>query len=210
VITVAAGEYRVEFEPFEGNFLMQYWDHVDHWWAATPVTVAVGQTRQGIDADLGVGGKIEGTVRLSDGVTPVAGVKVCAWEAEIDGTGRCADSAADGTYSLDRLRNSHYKVEFSPPPEGNLVTQFWNRKAGWNSAEEILVSGEATITGVDAYLGAKSPPLTLALPLATPSSVPGRAPLSKCRKGFHRKLVKGKKRCVRKHRRHLRRHRSHH
>ncbi|HET7507930.1 MAG TPA: carboxypeptidase-like regulatory domain-containing protein [Solirubrobacterales bacterium] len=195
VLTVAAGEYRVEFSPFEGRFLTQYYDHFDHWYMATPVTVAVGETRQGIDADLVVGGWIEGTVRLADETTPVAGAEVCARSTGIDGGDRCSTTAADGTYSVDRLRSGKYKVEFSPPAGSNLQTQYWHRRLGWNSADVVELAGEVKIVGVDAYLAA--PP------------VPAKPRLRKCRKGFHRKLVKGKKRCVRKHRHHRRHRRSH-
>jgi hypothetical protein len=199
VLTVAAGEYRVEFSPFDGQFLTQYYDHTDHWYAATPVTVAVGQTREGIDADLGVGGWIEGTVRLADEKTPVPGVEVCAETTGIDGGGRCSTTAADGTYALARLRSGSWKVEFTPPAGANLLTQYWHRKPGWNSADEISMAGEVRIVGVDAYLEVKPSLLT----------APTKPRLRKCRKGFHRKLVKGKKRCVRKHPRHRRHRRSH-
>jgi hypothetical protein len=205
VLTVAAGEYRVEFEPFEGAFIMQYYDHADHWWTATPVTVGAGETKAGIDADLGVGGRITGTVRLRAGGAPVSQVQVCAWEAfGPSSSGECSPTAADGTYTLDRLPGADYKVEFLPPAQSGLLPQTWNDKPGWNEADTVRVSGEATVGGIDAYLDLKSAPLMAAPSLAAPNP-PRRH--RKCRKGFHRQLVKGKKRCLRKHHRH-RRHRS--
>jgi expansin (peptidoglycan-binding protein) len=208
VLTVAAGEYRVEFEPFEGAFIAQYYDHSDHWWAATPVTVAVGETKTGIDADLGVGGRITGTVRLSGGA-PVAQVRVCAWEATgLSSSGECGLTAADGTYALDRLPSAGYKVEFTPPAESGLMPEFWNDKAGWNEADAVAVSGEATVAGIDAYLDVKPPPTASSAASPTAIASSPQLPLRKCRKGFHRRLVKGKKRCVRKQQRH--RHHRHH
>jgi hypothetical protein len=203
VLTVAAGEYRVDFEPFEHGFIPEYYDHADHWWAATPVTVGVGETKTGIDADLGVGGRINGTVRLRAGGAPVSQVQVCAFEAfGPSSSGECGQTAADGTYTLDRLPGADYKVEFLPPAESGLLPQTWNDKPGWNEADTVRVSGEATVAGIDAYLDLKSTPL-IAAPSLAGTGAPTRP--RRCRKGFHRRLVKGKKRCVRKHHRHRRR-----
>ncbi|HET7417935.1 MAG TPA: hypothetical protein VFJ61_09960 [Solirubrobacterales bacterium] len=208
-LTVAAGEYRVEFEPFEGVFIPQYFDHVDHEWAATPVVVSAGEIRSGIDAALGVGGRITGTVRLRDGGTPLSGAGVCAWEASgLTNTGDCDLTAADGTYALERLPGADYKVEFSAPEGLGLQPQVWNEKPGWNEGDLVHVAGEATIGGIDAYLAVRQPPP----PLASPSQVLLSVPILKklrlhCRKGFHKRRVRGKLRCVKKHPRHHRRRR---
>lgn len=197
-----AAEYKVEFWPEDGNLLLQYYDHSIHWWFAERVALAPLGVLSGIDAELETGGRIEGTVRLAATGEPVAGAKVCASEAAgLAGGDECGTSAADGTYSIEHLPPTAYKVEFWPV--GDLLTQFWNRKPGWNAADEVLVGWEETVAGIDAYLELPplvSPPI-FPPPLATP--LPPRVvkkPLPKCKKGFHRKLVKGKRRCVRKHR----------
>lgn len=208
VLTVTAGEYRVEFEPFEGAFIAQYYDNVDQWWKATPVTVAVGETRTGVDADLGIGGRITGTVRLSDGGAPAPQVEVCAWEAlGMTHSGGCSLTAADGTYAIDRLARANYTIEFSPPAESGLRTEFWNDKESWGE-DMVAVPGDVTVAGIDAYLDAMPPPTASAAASPTAIASSPQPTLRKCRKGFHRRLVKGKKRCVRKQRRH--RHHRHH
>jgi hypothetical protein len=197
-----AAEYKVEFWPEDDNLLLQYYDHSGNWWFAKRMMLAAQGVLSGIDAELETGGRIEGTVRLAATGEPVVGVKVCASEsAGIAGSMECAVTGVDGTYRIEHLPPTAYKVEFWPV--GDLLIQFWNRKPGWNEADEVLVGWEQTVAGIDAYLEPQPPVSSLLFPppLATPPPPPlTRKPLPKCRKGFHRKLVKGKRRCVRKHR----------
>jgi hypothetical protein len=199
-LTLAAGEYRVEFDSGEGEFVLQYYNHVESWWLATPVKVTAGAATTRIDGAPSRGGEIQGTVRLAAGLSPAPGVHICAWGTGLSGTGRCTESGADGTYAVGHLASDRYKVEFSPG--SGLLMQYWNHQPGWNQADEVLVAGEAKITGIDAYLDVAPPPLTLQSPL-TPA--PGRN-LQPCRKGFRKRRVHGRVRCVRMHARHHRHH----
>lgn len=201
-------DYKVEFWPGDGDLILQYYDHSINWWFATQVRLAAQGVRSGIDAELETGGRIEGTVRLAEGGAPMTGVGVCAEEsAGIAGGRECAESGADGTYLIEHLPPTDYKVEFDP--EGDLLVQFWNRKPGWNDADEVAVGPEATVSGIDAYLEVEplAPPLIFPPSLTTSPPMPAiTKPLPKCKRGFHRRWVKGKRRCVRKHRPRPRRH----
>jgi hypothetical protein len=205
-----AGEYIVEFWPYEPDLLGQFYDGKSKPSEADPVSVAVGETQSGIDAELQLGSTIEGTVRAASNGAPVEWVEVCAWGVLIESAG-CAFSGADGNYAIRGLRAGNYKVEFwTGESETNLLDQYWDHKANWSEANPLAITAGETRTGINADLLAP-PPLPLPSsaaslpPAATPPPAANPLPRKKkCRKGFKRKKVKGKVRCVkvRKHRRH--------
>jgi hypothetical protein len=205
-----AGEYTVEFWPYESDLLGQFYNGKNKASEADPVSVTPPTTQSGIDAELQLGGTIEGTVRAASSGTPVQWVEVCAWGVLSESLG-CAFSGADGNYAIRGLRTSSYKVEFWAGETGtNLLTQYWDHKANWNEANVLpIVAGEVK-AGVNAdLLVPPAPPLPPAMvtpPAANPTLVPRK---KKCRKGFKRKKVKGRVRCVRvrKHRHHRQRNR---
>ncbi len=76
------------------------------------VTAAAGVPVDAIDFALAPGGRIEGTVRLADGVTPVANATVELWALGSVGIfGQPpATTASDGTFALDGLAPGSYKL----------------------------------------------------------------------------------------------------
>ncbi|HET7507928.1 MAG TPA: hypothetical protein VFJ53_06180, partial [Solirubrobacterales bacterium] len=81
-------------------------------------------------------------------------------------------------------------------------------------ATPIAIVPPETRTGIDGVVDRaiwgppeKEPTVTTDPPPPPVATASVRPRLRKCHKGFHRKLVKGKKRCVRKHRHHRRHHR---
>jgi hypothetical protein len=206
---LSADQYVVEFWPSEStDLLLQYYNHKLYQALADPVTVALGENVTGIDGSIEHGAKVEGTVRAAGGA-PVAEANVCAWETGIRGGGGCADTAPDGTYLIDGLLPLTHKVEFSAP---GMALQFWDHKSGWNEADDLHLVPEGTASGIDADLvppadGVLSPAV-IPPPAVTPPLV--NSPRRHCRKGFRKKRVGAKVRCVRKKARHRRRHRPHH
>jgi hypothetical protein len=208
-----AGEYEIEFWPQGQNYLPQYYDHKAHWWEADPVSVALGATTPGIDADLLPGAAVEGQVR-HDG-SPDFNVEVCAWSTDPEGAIRCAYPDLTGHYAITGLPGDEYKVEFWPFDE-SLPVQFWDHKPTWDQADPVSLATGSVTTGIDADLGALAPPPTPptppAAPAATPSTIVTPPPSQtkprrkRCKKGFRKKRVHGKVRCVKKKRaRHSRR-----
>lgn len=205
---LAAGEYLVEFWPGEEpNLLSQFYDGKSHPFEADLVSAAPGETKKGIDAEFQPGGTIEGTVRAASNGAPVQWVEVCAWEAFSDGFGRCDYSNADGSYSLERLSPGAYKVEFwTGETETNLLNQYWDHKSLWSEANVLGIAGGETRTGINADLLAPGlPPVKPPAVVVTPPPPPVVKPVTlpkpgkgKCRKGFKKKRVKGKVRCVKK------------
>jgi len=203
------GEYALLFSPGGEELQGEFYDGKDSEATADLVAVVLGGVRSGIDATLEEGGRIAGTVRLADGGAPVEGVEVCA--RSTTEVGYCTQSDGDGRYELTNVRAGFYKVEFLPAGLGlGLMKQFWDHRPARGEADGLTLEPGVNLTGIDADLMAV-PTATFPPPVLPAGSSPAIAPrvsgprLKRCKKGFHRKWVKGKKRCVRKHRRHAQR-----
>jgi hypothetical protein len=219
ISSLVPGEYKVEFWPHrEGlNYVTQYYNHKSTFATAEAVTVISGGTATGVNAQLQVGGLLTGT--LTDAATHAAlpGVFVCALEPTIEEF-LCGQTDAGGQYTIAGLpSSSFYRVEFGPEFEeqvapGTYITQYYSGKSTFAEANPVAVTAPATTAGIDAALArrpaAKVPTISVP-PVVTPAPVapPPRKPIA-CKKGFKKKTVKGKARCVRKAKRHHhRRHR---
>jgi hypothetical protein len=203
---MAEGEYEVEFWAEEQDLLTQYYDHKDTWWEANPVTVTLGSVATAIDADLLAAARVEGQVRRASNGSPLAEVEVCAWSTDPEGAFRCGWSGDDGRYAIHGLPVDQYKVEFWPYDE-SLPVQFWDHKATWEEANPLFLGAGSVTAGIDADLGTPPPaaPPAVTPPVVTPPVA--QAPKRKrCKKGFRKKRVHGKVRCVKKKRKHRHKH----
>ena len=183
-----------------------------------PVTVAPKGSTTGVDVALVAGGRIGGTVRLAASGVPLSNVRVCLTEALELFTLDCVKTPASGAYLFTGLPEGSFKVVFSPE-DGELFpsgfaeelefepeapdaypTQWWDSKPNYLTAESIAVTPPAQILGIDGSLG---PPPVAALP--APPVVPALVatkPMKKalvCHKGFVKRKVRGKSRCVKRH-----------
>lgn len=157
---LAGGEYVVSFSPSSGsalNFVPQYYDDKSSFSEATPVAVAAGGTISGIDAELEVGGEIEGEVTEAAGGAPIEGIEVCA--SKVSGGegffGDCARTGVGGKYTVPGLASGEYKVEFSVPFESalNFLTQYYNDKSSYSEATPVSVTaGASAKSGIDAEM----------------------------------------------------------
>ncbi len=204
---MAADEYEVEFSTQDLGLQRQFYDHKANWWEADPVSVSLGAVSTGIDADLLPAAKIEGQVRRASNGAPLADVEVCAWSTDPEGAFRCALPGDDGRYAIGGLPGDSYKVEFWPYEE-ELPVQYWNHKPSWEEADVLSLKGGSVATGIDADLGSPAPTVTV-LPPAPPVAKKPQPRRKHCKKGFRKKRVHGKVRCVkRKKRKHARQVRS--
>lgn len=217
-LEVPAGEWGVEFwTGFSGqNLAYQYFDHRDRWSEADPVLVAEGAVVTGIDAELDPGATISGHVTAAATGAGLEGIPVCAIDASTDVLAVCNGTYEGGEYELPFLPAGQYKVVFSIDfnewfeTEGfesdAFPTQFWNNQTSLAAANVISLSTGQSVDGIDARLGS---PTQLTIPPVMPASAttppPAAAPRSTakprrkhCRKGFKRKKVKGRYRCVRR------------
>jgi hypothetical protein len=217
-----SGNYNVEYEGWNRvNYLTEFYEDTDVWAQAVDLTVSAPETVSGIDAKLAPGAQILGHVSEVGTGVPLEGLEVCAEDVAGGEGGACAWTDSAGDYAIRSIPAGTYVVGFAIeylPFAGRTAAQWWKGASSPEEATVLTLTPPQTMTGIDAQLeGFTYPVPETGQPEETGSEpaqvlflpVVGRQPLPKCRKGFHRKLVKGKKRCVRKHRRHHPRRHSH-
>lgn len=216
-VELLPGNYKVEFWPrWSGqNLALQFYNDKTRWNEANTVVVEPEERTGGIDAKLGPGATISGKVSSAASGVGLEEIPVCSIDSPSGELLTCNWTAADGSYSLGFLPEDQYKVVFSinfgewfgePAEEDDgFATQFWNNQTTLAAANVIPLSTGQSLAGIDARLGN-----SVAQPVITPVT-PGRVVHHKrkrCPKGKVRKKIKGKVRCVKRHRHH--RHRHHH
>ncbi|HET7455366.1 MAG TPA: carboxypeptidase-like regulatory domain-containing protein [Solirubrobacterales bacterium] len=231
---IEAGDYAIEFWPgFTGqNLAFQFYDHRDHLPEADPVSVEAGEVVSGVDGELGPGGTISGHVYSNASGAALEEIWVCAIDVASDELMVCNLTEPDGSYDLPILAAGQYKVvfsidfeewfeeEFGEEEDDGFPTEFWNDQTTLAAAGAISLGAGGSVTGIDARLGPPATPSSggsatvqvqmppAGLPAAAPPvTVPPvtTAKHKRCPKGFRRKKVRGKLRCVRRRKHHPRR-----
>lgn len=215
-INLEPGNYKVEFWPRGSgqNLALQFYDDKTRWSEADPVVVEPEERTGGIDAALEPGATISGTVSSAASGDGLEEIPVCSIDAPSGELLTCGWTAEDGSYSLPFLPGDQYKVVFSidfgewfgePASEDDgFATQFWNNQTTLAAANEIPLATGQSAGGIDARLGnSVTPPVITPVTPVPPIAHPRR---KHCRKGYVRKKVKGKVRCVKRHEHHRHRH----
>ncbi len=112
-----------------------------------------GANVKGIDVPVTAGGEVTGTVKSSAGAV-LSGICIQA-ESESTGNGYYAESAANGTYSIDAVPTGSYTVEFDAcgnSKSENWITQYWEDTDNAGDAERVAVTSGKTTAGIDAAL----------------------------------------------------------
>jgi RHS repeat-associated protein len=154
---LAPGHYRVEFYDYGGGYLTQYYNHETDFEKADLVAVEAGEAVTGIDADMVAGGHITGTVTAQAGGLPIKGIQVCATAISPMQGGGCAQSAADGSYTIIGLATGSYRVDFAAlegAESANYLTQYFNGKAAESEADAVSVAAGATTEHINAVMAA--------------------------------------------------------
>jgi hypothetical protein len=161
-VTDGSGEYtlgqlpatdvRVHFRDCSsGPYLDQWYDAQDSN-TSTPVVLAAGDDRTGIDADLVAGVVISGHVRDIDG-NPIAGIAV-----NVNPTGNGASTSAQtdaaGAYQTGGVAPGPYRVQFRDTRTPAVwASQFWNGHPSQSTAKVLNVPGTGpVVSGVNARL----------------------------------------------------------
>jgi hypothetical protein len=153
-----SGSYIVNFNDCgRGDHLAEYYDDAPTADRATPVPVAVAETRSGIDAQLSKAGAISGVVSTSDG--GALGPPACVAAVDHSGAVRQAAISVTGFYRLPGLRNGTYKLHFNDCPQNfvstrnDYVDEWWNDQATEDAATPITVVASAPdVTGINPVL----------------------------------------------------------
>jgi len=198
---LGSGSYTVRFSAFvpgpeaQNNYLSRYYDEKGPGEAADPVSVTVGSTTTGIDAELQVGGQVKGKVVAASNGVPLREVSVCALAVAADEEefGSCAQTNGSGEYTISGLASGSYKVKFSAlnyeyeegipfeegeiAPEEEFTTQFYNGKPTLAQAVPVSVTAGSAIGGINASMVEASPapskPVNTAAPVLSGAPVPG-------------------------------------
>jgi hypothetical protein len=152
----------------------------------------VGETTPGIDAAMQSGGNITGRVTVAATGSPLMNADVCAFSLAALSVGDrtpegCAQTNANGEYTLPQLTAGQDIVEFDDQFGAGFVSQYYDGKSSWTEATPLSVTAGVTITGVDAAMHAvgeeivKPPPspteTTLSPSLAYPMPLIEATPL---------------------------------
>jgi len=145
---VPPGHYKVAFNDDNGIYISEWWN--DKLTFETGDDVDLTTTNRTLDAVLGHGGAITGTVRAgtNGSGTPLAGMCVDA-QPESGAGGGGGQSGPDGTYRAGGLRTGTYTVSFydcrEAAPEGRYHPY---------SIEHVPVTAPNDTPGVNANMGA--------------------------------------------------------
>ena len=148
---LAPGSYRVRFDASSagGNYAPQFFNGKATLASADPITTTAGQASTA-NAALTPGGEIDGTVTDATTGHPLSGV----FADVLDGAGNFVasdSSGSDGTYTVQGLATSSYRVEFFPNDNAH-ASVYYNGKATLATADSVAVSQSNTTTGINASL----------------------------------------------------------
>ncbi len=147
-----AGEYAVRFDPpYGANYIGEYFDDVPTMAESAPVSTELGMTTEGIDAELALGGQIRGEVTAAVGGEPLSGAYVCATKVGGGEGGSCTETEF-GEYTISGLATGSYRVQFSPPYEGNYLGQYYDDVGSAGEADPVAVEAGSVAEGIDAAL----------------------------------------------------------
>jgi hypothetical protein len=203
-ITDGAGHYTIDGLA-EGVWTLYFYaqeaaaDVVSQAYSGGPIQVSAGEKVEPPVSQLGPGGQIAGTVRSASTGAPLGGVQVCVTTASSPAILGCLRTPASGAYRFMRVWPGTFKVVFSPEPSGStgpdsFWTQWWGGQPSFETATPISITPPQIVTGIDASLSAPEAPAT------TPSPEPVvTKPILKCKRGFVKRKVHGKQRCVKRH-----------
>lgn len=212
-----AGSYELEFlvDETRENLLSQKYPQ--------DISLYEGEDQNTIWVELLPAGEVRGTVRAAATGALLAGIEVCISQAERVRPFSCVTSGPYGTYGFDGVKAGWFKVVFSPEakdiglgpewefePDG-YPTQWWNGAGSFATATFLYVAVRQHVNDIDGSLG----PGPVSTPSATvspsdtsqpnpPTSVvaptsPQPKPNLRCKRGFAKRKVLGKARCVRRH-----------
>jgi len=152
---LAAGTYRISFQPQSVDWLGDYWNGAHTFDAATDIVLTDGEQRVGVDAALRPAARIIGTAHSPDG-TPIRSLDVVAWPSDDgppNGHGHGGDSGGvSGAYGIFGLEPGTYRVEIIDH-FGAWPTEFWHDSSTFAQATDIVVGLGQTVDLGDSVLG---------------------------------------------------------
>lgn len=148
------GTYTLQFSaPFGSDLIAEWWNDQPNQWSADSFEVVDGSTVSGMDAQLAIGGAIEGVVSGPGGAS-VAYATVTAYAYDNGNVEYRGNSSTDesGAFAITALPEGTYTLQFSAPWGSAYSGEWWNDKPDQNSADTFSVVGGETASGLLAEL----------------------------------------------------------
>jgi len=145
------GDYKINATNTYGYVNEWYSDKPD-FWSADPVSVTQPYTTEDINFILEFGSCISGMITNDTG-GPLGGINVFAYDVTrpINPIGFVGVSTSDwsGYYIIQGLPSGSYKVRAWDIWGGGYVSEYWDDKTGWYTADIINVSKADTVENID-------------------------------------------------------------
>ena len=145
------GVCEVRFDP-PAPYYEESYDNHQAGQDLTPISVTIGTTTGGIDADLTVGHVISGTVTGAEGA-PLEHVRVQAYEETDSWASETSYTDGSGKYQLGPLRPATYRVFFEP--QDNHVGEWYQDAPSHPDAQALYLTGHLTDVDAELDLGAR-------------------------------------------------------
>ena len=150
-----AGQYKVMFTSCYGTvpYVTQFYAAKSGFETANTLTLAAGESRPGVDAQMQPAASISGRVVGPSGEIPT-GHCAAAYTSSNTSAGTAGVNSTDGSYTITGLVAGSYKVRFYRCVSGSNVyeEQWYNGKSGWDSADAVVLTTGQERTGADATL----------------------------------------------------------
>ena len=147
VIGLPAGSYKVLFSGNGSGGLDRWYDGAQSIEAATPLTLAAGQERSGINATLAKGATISGRVTVAEGVDLTA-VSVRVHKSDYFSYSGYGQLNQDGSYTVKGLPAGNYKVHFDGYNSG-APDQWYADADSFDTATSIPLAQGQDLTGIN-------------------------------------------------------------
>ena len=150
---LATGSYKVGFDTRDAaeNYAIEWYNDKAAFNTADTVSVTAGSVTSGINAQLAAGGSITGKVTDASN----AGIENVRIEIHDLSENYVIDASTDsaGDYTVNGLAPGSYKIYFnSRYAAENYVSEWYNGKANFDSADSVSVTAGSTTSGINAQL----------------------------------------------------------
>jgi protocatechuate 3,4-dioxygenase beta subunit len=149
------GNYRVRFRPPSGFHLLEWYNNKNSFATANTVSIVVGQTTSGIDAQLSIGdgGSVSGRVTNGSGAG-IEGVPVWVYDSNRPATIVSSETDADGYYTVRGIPAGSAKVFFNTDLRYlRVASKYYNDRATFDTAVPVTIVQGQTTPGINAVLG---------------------------------------------------------
>jgi hypothetical protein len=154
LLNLNPGIYQVVFLPsYRSHLVAQYYNRKLKLENANRVTVIANQVTPHINAELELGGEIEGRVTTSLGAQGLGEVEVCAQDSATSIPVGCTHTDAAGNYALPSIPPGPYRVGFwGQGQSAAYAAQYYDERTSFIDGTSIPVNAGETVSGIDADL----------------------------------------------------------